>query len=127
MLRVREGCLRVRGVLALGGGRAFSADSSSEPVVRDRWKCLTANPSEWYPIARALRRKVIYHAGPTNSGKTHSSLVAFRNAPSGVYSAPLRLLAMEVYEATNMDGTLCSLITGQEKKRVPGAQVGVWI
>ena len=114
----------------LGGGRAFSVaepKDSSEPVVRDRWKCLTANPSEWYPIARALRRKIIYHAGPTNSGKTHSSLVAFRNAPSGVYSAPLRLLAMEVYEATNMDGTLCSLVTSQEKKRVPGAQVGVWV
>jgi hypothetical protein len=27
------------------------------------------NPSEWYPYARLLKRKIIYHGGPTNSGK----------------------------------------------------------
>lgn len=26
-------------------------------------------PHEWYPLARMFRRKIIYHGGPTNSGK----------------------------------------------------------
>ena len=29
---------------------------------------------KWYPVARALQRKIIYHAGPTNSGKTYQAL-----------------------------------------------------
>ena len=28
----------------------------------------------WYPVARALERRIIYHAGPTNSGKTYEAL-----------------------------------------------------
>ena len=109
--------------LALGRlARAWKRRNFSDDALRDRWEQLGAAPHEWFPIARAIRRRVIYHSGPTNSGKTHSSLVAFRSAPSGVYSAPLRLLAMEVYEQANIDGTLCSLITGQEKKLVPGAR-----
>ena len=31
-------------------------------------------PHEWYPMARALKRRIIYHAGPTNSGKTYHAL-----------------------------------------------------
>lgn len=27
------------------------------------------DPANWYPDARAIQRKVIFHAGPTNSGK----------------------------------------------------------
>ena len=49
-----------------------------------------------FPAARSFRRRIIYHAGPTNSGKTHSALEAFKNAESGIYCGPLRLLAMEV-------------------------------
>jgi hypothetical protein len=26
-------------------------------------------PHEWYPYARLMRRKIVYHGGPTNSGK----------------------------------------------------------
>lgn len=31
-------------------------------------------PHEWYPYARLMKRKIVYHGGPTNSGKvaTHS-------------------------------------------------------
>ena len=109
--------------LAIGRlARAREGRQFSDEALRDQWEQLGAAPHEWFPIARAIRRRVIYHSGPTNSGKTHSSLVAFRSAQSGVYSAPLRLLAMEVYEQANIDGTMCSLITGQEKKLVPGAR-----
>lgn len=79
-------------------------------------------PHVWFPMARALHRKIVYHSGPTNSGKTYNALLAMKQASSGMYCGPLRLLAMEIYEACNMEGTLCSLVTGQEKQEVPGAQ-----
>ena len=74
-----------------------------------------------YPIARLMKRKIIFHAGPTNSGKTYQSLQRLLKAKSGVYCAPLRLLAHEIYDKTNCSGTLCDLVTGQELIEVPGA------
>ena len=41
-----------------------------------------------------IKRKFILHIGPTNSGKTFHALKAFANANSGLYLAPLRLLAL---------------------------------
>ena len=34
-------------------------------------------------------------------------------ADEGVYCGPLRLLAMEVYDECNAEGTFCNLITGE--------------
>lgn len=31
------------------------------------------DPANWYPDARSIRRKIIFHAGPTNSGKVRFS------------------------------------------------------
>ncbi|CAE6477789.1 unnamed protein product [Rhizoctonia solani] len=56
---------------------------------------------EWYPLARSIRRKVIMHVGPTNSGKTYNALQALAGAESGVYAGPLRLLAHEVWTRIN--------------------------
>jgi len=53
-----------------------------------------------YPFARAMKRKVIYHQGPTNSGKTYVALQRFMKAANGIYCSPLRLLAMEVSHFT---------------------------
>ena len=72
-------------------------------------------PHLWYPMARALQRRLVYHKGPTNSGKTYNALRAMRAAPSGVYCGPLRLLAMEVYDELNASGTHCNLTTGAPK------------
>jgi ATP-dependent RNA helicase SUPV3L1/SUV3 len=55
-------------------------------------------PDEWYPEARAIKRKIIYHMGPTNSGKTKNAIEALLQAKQGLYLAPLRLLAWEVAE-----------------------------
>ncbi len=33
-------------------------------------------PHEWYPAARIMKRKVIYHGGPTNSGKVRFCLIS---------------------------------------------------
>eukprot|EP00898_Chlorokybus_atmophyticus_P005027 jgi/Chlat1/5525/Chrsp369S05340 len=79
------------------------------------------NPHEWYPLARAVKRGVIYHAGPTNSGKTYEALQAWMSAKSGLYCGPLRLLAMEVWDKGNAQGTYCDLITGQERISIPFA------
>ncbi|KAJ6806100.1 ATP-dependent RNA helicase SUV3L, mitochondrial [Iris pallida] len=76
-------------------------------------------PHTWFPFARAMKRKVVYHCGPTNSGKTYNALQRFMAAKSGVYCSPLRLLAMEVFDRVNSLGTYCSLRTGQEKKALP--------
>lgn len=54
-----------------------------------------------YPEARSIQRKIIYHAGPTNSGKTYHALDRFLTAKSGVYCGPLRLLANEVFNKSN--------------------------
>lgn len=71
-------------------------------------------PAEWYPQARKMKRKIVMHVGPTNSGKTYSSLQAFAKAKSGYYAGPLRLLAREVYEKFQNQGISCNLVTGEE-------------
>ncbi|KAG0022051.1 RNA helicase [Entomortierella chlamydospora] len=73
-------------------------------------------PAEWNPAARLMKRKIIMHVGPTNSGKTHNALMRLQSASSGVYLSPLRLLAHEIYERMNKAGTPCNLITGEEKR-----------
>lgn len=50
------------------------------------------------------------------------ALQALKNASSGVYCAPLRMLAIEVYEKLNESGVPCSLVTGQERIEVPHAK-----
>lgn len=76
-------------------------------------------PQEWYPHARLDKRKIIFHAGPTNSGKTYHALQRLKEAKKGMYLAPLRLLAAEVYENLTADGIYTDLITGQEFREVP--------
>jgi len=74
------------------------------------------SPANWYPDARAILRKIVFHAGPTNSGKTYHALESFLNAKSGVYCGPLKLLASEVFLKANEKGTVCDLVTGEERK-----------
>jgi len=68
-----------------------------------------------YPQARGLQRKIIFHAGPTNSGKTYHALERFLSAKSGIYCGPLKLLASEVHKKANERGTPCDLVTGEER------------
>jgi ATP-dependent RNA helicase SUPV3L1/SUV3 len=81
---------------------------------------------ESFDVARKLPRRFIALLGPTNSGKTHRAIEALARAPSGVYLAPLRLLALENYErlqATEVHGKqlAVSLVTGEERRLAPGA------
>ncbi|MCF6744497.1 helicase [Blastococcus sp. KM273128] len=67
---------------------------------------------------RATRpEEVVFHLGPTNSGKTYESLQALAATGSGVYAAPLRQLAHEAYaklSAQLPEGTV-GLSTGEEE------------
>jgi len=67
-----------------------------------------------FPLAREMRRKLILHIGPTNSGKTYQAMKALKKADTGYYLAPLRLLALEGYEDLRDSGVDVSLITGEE-------------
>ena len=68
-----------------------------------------------FPLARSLKRKIVLHAGPTNSGKTWEAMEKLRQAETGYYLAPLRLLALEGYENLVSHGVKTSLITGEEE------------
>ncbi|KAK9481391.1 P-loop containing nucleoside triphosphate hydrolase protein [Lipomyces japonicus] len=73
-----------------------------------------SHPAEWYPKARAMKRKIYVHVGPTNSGKTYYALQRLRKANRGVFAGPLRLLAREIYERFTADDIPCNLVTGEE-------------
>ncbi|XP_010604227.1 ATP-dependent RNA helicase SUPV3L1, mitochondrial [Fukomys damarensis] len=75
-------------------------------------------PPNWYPEARAIQRKIIFHSGPTNSGKTYHAIQKYFSAKSGVYCGPLKLLAHEIFEKSNAAGVPCDLVTGEERVTV---------
>lgn len=68
-----------------------------------------------FPLARAMKRKVVAWLGPTNSGKTHRAVLTLSTARSGMYLGPLRLLALEQRDRVVELGCPCSLITGEER------------
>ena len=73
---------------------------------------IALNPKDEYPEARAMRRHFTLHLGGTNTGKTYAGFQRLKQARSGVYLAPLRLLALEAQETLLDAGVDCSLTTG---------------
>ncbi|MDQ7988521.1 MAG: helicase-related protein [Candidatus Dactylopiibacterium sp.] len=76
---------------------------------------------ESFELAAGMRRRFIAILGPTNSGKTHQAMEALATARSGVYLAPLRLLALENYERLLAREVPVSLVTGEERRLTEGA------
>ncbi len=76
---------------------------------------IALNPKDEYPEARAMRRHFVLHLGGTNTGKTYAGFQRLKQARSGVYLAPLRLLALEAQETLLEAGVDCSLTTGEEE------------
>lgn len=72
-----------------------------------------------FSLARMNKRHFHIVYGPTNSGKTYEAIQALKSAETGIYLAPLRLLAIEIYDKLNRDGTHCDLVTGEQVVRVP--------
>ena len=81
---------------------------------------MALNPKDEYPEARAMDRHFILHLGGTNTGKTYAGFQRLKQARTGVYLAPLRLLALEAQEVLLDAGIDCSLTTGEEEDRRAG-------
>ncbi len=92
-------------------------ETAHELIMRE----IPDNVIDLYPGARSMQRHFILHLGPTNSGKTYNSLQACMRAETGVYLAPLRLLAYEICEKFNIEGVPCRMKTGEEEIDVPFA------
>lgn len=73
------------------------------------------DPIDEYEKARSMKRHFILHIGDTNTGKTHASIERLMDAESGVYLAPLRLLALEIQDKLRSENISCSLLTGEEE------------
>ena len=73
------------------------------------------DPADAYPLAREMNRKIVFHSGPTNAGKTYSAMQRLMSARSGTYAGPLRLLAMEAYDTMVREGVTGGLLTGEEE------------
>jgi ATP-dependent RNA helicase SUPV3L1/SUV3 len=71
--------------------------------------------------ARRITRTIVYHMGPTNSGKTYHAIQNLAKVKTGCYLAPLRLLAAELYDTLNELGAKTTLLTGEEVIEVEGA------
>lgn len=83
---------------------------------------IEGDPKDEYPAARLMQRHFVIHVGGTNTGKTYQSIQNLMKAESGVYLAPLRLLACEIQDMLNQNGVPCSLLTGEEEDLVPLAR-----
>ncbi len=77
------------------------------------------DPKDEYTDARAMKRHFVVHIGGTNTGKTYAGFQRLRKAATGVYLAPLRLLALEAQELLLSYGVACSLTTGEEEDTDP--------
>lgn len=79
-----------------------------------------------FPMWRNAYREhqqLVLHIGEPNSGKTHDALQALKDAGSGWYLAPLRLLAYEIFDRLNGEGVACNLLTGEEYIPIEDARI----
>ena len=98
--------------------RKFVQSTRNEIVKQQKHALLARTIRDFknlFPQARAMKRKLILHIGPTNSGKTYQAMKRLEYADTGYYLAPLRLLALEGYEGLKEHGVDASLITGEEQ------------
>ena len=98
--------------------RRFLHSIQGELIKKQRQELLARTIRDFknlFPIARGMQRKLTLHIGPTNSGKTYTAMQTLKEADTGYYLAPLRLLALEGYETLKSEGIDASLITGEEQ------------
>jgi ATP-dependent RNA helicase SUPV3L1/SUV3 len=106
---------------------AVERDEEERHAQRTKESINLAEYPATFDAASKMARRFIALLGPTNSGKTHKAMEALAEADSGVYLAPLRLLALENYErlqgARRADGEALkvSLITGEERRLAENA------
>lgn len=104
--------------------KAAQAKAKVTRAKRDkvREKSKIQNYPSLFPIARGMKRNITLIVGPTNSGKTFRALAKLTDAETGVYAAPLRLMASENQDRIKELGKPCSLVTGEEVQLDEGAR-----
>ncbi|EEF22170.1 ATP-dependent RNA and DNA helicase, putative, partial [Ricinus communis] len=105
---------------------ALEREQEERHAARTKESINLAEYPDTFDVASKMRRRFIALLGPTNSGKTHKAMEALANAASGVYLAPLRLLALENYERLvdarpHGKELKVSLVTGEERRLAEGA------
>ena len=115
-----EGFLRAEGfpsaqLVQEGLGPVWSVWYVPQAIRTSLSLLIALNPKDEYPEARAMHRRFILHLGGTNTGKTYAGFQRLIRAETGVYLAPLRLLALEAQETLIDAGVECSLSTGEEE------------
>ena len=90
-------------------------------VVEEFNRYFPDDPKNEYEEARRLERKIYLHLGETNTGKTYYAIERLKQSKNGIYLAPLRILALEIFEKLNDSNVKCSLLTGEEELLVEGA------
>ncbi|MBP7652545.1 hypothetical protein KA977_03930 [Candidatus Dependentiae bacterium] len=76
---------------------------------------------DFFVLARRMKRRITFFMGETCSGKTYLAHNILAKAKTGIYLAPLRLLALEGQEEQRKRGVICSFLTGEEQDFVEGA------
>nr|MDE7221099.1 hypothetical protein [Oscillospiraceae bacterium] len=115
-----EGLLRARGfparqLLSEGLGSVWSVWYVPQAIRTSLSVLIALHPKDEYPEARAMHRRFVLHLGGTNTGKTYAGFQRLKQAKTGIYLAPLRLLALEAQETMLHAGVDCSLSTGEEE------------
>jgi ATP-dependent RNA helicase SUPV3L1/SUV3 len=100
---------------------AFEREQEERHAARTKESINLAEYPASFDMASRMGRKFIALLGPTNSGKTHRAMEHLTNVASGVYLAPLRLLALENYERMQTarphgKALAVSLVTGEERR-----------
>ncbi len=118
LLELMPKSLNISAKVARKTGRIFIYNIQEQLVKQQRHALLARTIRDFknlFPMAREMRRKLTLHIGPTNSGKTYTAMQKLKDADTGYYLAPLRLLALEGYETLKKEGIDSSLITGEEQ------------
>jgi ATP-dependent RNA helicase SUPV3L1/SUV3 len=105
---------------------AIEREQEERHAARTKQSINLAEYPDSFEVARRMPRRFIALLGPTNSGKTHRAMEALAKASSGVYLAPLRLLALENFERLQQarphgKELAVSLVTGEERRIAEGA------
>ncbi len=91
--------------------RVYAENGISSQII----SMVPTRPELEFTQTRTMHRHFVLHVGPTNCGKTYHALERLKQAESGVYLGPLRLLALEVYEKMMDAGIPCTMLTGEER------------
>ena len=117
MTSPQPGAARRRERSAVRQSAARSTDRAAASEERRAQQSWVDGAEPTLPVRATRPAEVVFHLGPTNSGKTYESLKALAATGSGVYAAPLRQLAHEAYAKLSAElpaGTV-GLSTGEEE------------